>query len=712
LIIPCFAQNNKALQISEYKIPDYYYTVNEFLDNQNNYYFINHDFDNQNFKSIVTFRKFSSSGELIKILKLTSLHGTMHVNGGFQKIDSNRFLITLNFYDSIQVQNQVYKVRYSQNNQLGVNGGLVLVFNKNLEILQHKLIGFGVNTHITSISHINQSTYLMGIKFTDTLDTRPCGGELFVVAETDTIIGEHTNSAFVELDLDFNVTKIIHSNSLGQVFPTPGSPDVLSKKISAFTYAESDTLRIQNLKWPPVLVYTPMLFKLGGDSIFQWYLQGKPAIINNSATNGRGRIRSIIEGKDKNFIALISTVGQFSLGDSVIGAPNKNATAILKFDSLGNILWTKTITTIFPTVDQSTLYLNPQRDRFLFMTALQDTFSLGGYHFSIPIGNYRKCFIAEFDLDGVVHNFKILGYDQEFNGINHVNAQLDSVGNTYAIFTTKGTGAFTLDCFSLPDLESLEEDSSRLVWLKYGPSTLIKDTIIAHYDACSGTGSLDIRYKTEYPTLHYYWNGQPVESVFTFAQSGTHQLIVKDATCYADTFTYYFPPPKSVPQPLAIGSEAVAGAGAFIYHIAVVDTVLIHWQVTGGTILSGQGTDSISVSWQAGNSGQVIVTVSDSSGICSKSDTLTVLITSLALKQSSEQWHIRPNPAKTQIAVTGSQTKQPVQWQLQNLQGKTFLKGNENNAEFQINVQHLPAGIYFLKLKNESGTAVWKVVKE
>lgn len=692
-------QNYKALQISEMKIRQFNGPSPVLLDSDGNSFFVNWTGNGQIISDTIYVYKLSNSGKHQKTLKINSLYGGLS-NTAFQRLSKEKFILAISFTDSILIQNQVYKVRYNENNQLGVQGSALVVFNTQLEILEHKFIGFGVNKLITSISALANRDLLLGIHFTDTLDTRPCGGDLFVVPEPDTIVGEHLNIAFLELDSSLNFKIIVRSKSIGTIQIIPNSGSVVSQKISSIVYTREDTVRMGNNLFGPELNYTPLLFKLGNNQEISWFLKGTNS--PGSTTNDTGFITSILEDSTKNFIAIIHNYGLYNLGTVEIGKPNDLSTSLVRFDSLGNILWAKTIGTYGGRAYQSDLSMNPLRNRFLFVGALQDTFTLGNYNFSTPSNDTKKGFIAEFDLDGNVQNVQILGFDQPNYSIDFMAANMDSVGNTYALFTTQSIGAFTTDCFTLPTLTSLQEDSSRLVWLKFGPSTLKKDSLVSGWDRCTSLGRIAAHYQTQYSNLQYQLNGQPIDSLININQAGNYQLIVKDATCYADTHYFSFPPQTMLSQPTILGNTNAGTAFVETYQIEVLDSVVIQWTVTGGFVVIGQGTDSITVAWQNPGLGELIVQVSDSAATCFRTDTLHVTITALSKLLASRTWHVSPNPATSQIRIQGTEPGS-VHYNLTDLTGKVCLYGSSTEPDLTISIGGLSKGVYILLIQSASG---------
>lgn len=61
------------------------------------------------------------------------------------------------------------------------------------------------------------------------------------------------------------------------------------------------------------------------------------------------------------------------------------------------------------------------------------------------------------------------------------------------------------------------------------------------------------------------------------------------------------------PLPIVTGDLAVCGDGTNIYSVPFLEGATYQWEVVGGTILTGQGTNTITVKWNNGTAGSVNV---------------------------------------------------------------------------------------------------------
>ena len=70
-----------------------------------------------------------------------------------------------------------------------------------------------------------------------------------------------------------------------------------------------------------------------------------------------------------------------------------------------------------------------------------------------------------------------------------------------------------------------------------------------------------------------------------------------------------------------------------------------------------------------------------------------------------------PNPATRKITIETNYNTAKSEIEIIDIQGKVWLKNRVLNEKFTIEVEHLPAGFYLLKVMNESKTETVKFVK-
>ena len=146
-------------------------------------------------------------------------------------------------------------------------------------------------------------------------------------------------------------------------------------------------------------------------------------------------------------------------------------------------------------------------------------------------------------------------------------------------------------------------------FLKYNPYTSIE--ITPNDTACVGSSIiLTSPHKGTQFSCQWLKDGLPISGAthFSYAAtlSGTYSLSLINNGCpiLSNAVSLYFTP---APAPLITGNATVCTNTPQTYSVPAIAGHTYTWTVTGGTILSGQGTNSITVQWASGTVGTVQV---------------------------------------------------------------------------------------------------------
>ena len=153
------------------------------------------------------------------------------------------------------------------------------------------------------------------------------------------------------------------------------------------------------------------------------------------------------------------------------------------------------------------------------------------------------------------------------------------------------------------------------------------------------------------------------------------------------------------------GPTNVAGLNTVNYNVAL-DTSLYTfiWTVQNGSIVSGQGTNSIDVTWANNDTGFVSLEILQNGNICKGSERLTVFIGTVGLDEISSDIIVRmyPNPTNSVLNIeTKNNTIE--QYCIYNLQGQLVKCASYSNL---INTDELQSGAYILELRNKSNESL------
>ena len=126
------------------------------------------------------------------------------------------------------------------------------------------------------------------------------------------------------------------------------------------------------------------------------------------------------------------------------------------------------------------------------------------------------------------------------------------------------------------------------------------------------------------------------------------------------------------------------------------------WSITGGTILSGQGTSFVTVQWTT--DGEISVTAISADGCPGLSSTLEIdILMGLEGLTFSENLTIFPSPASSNMTVSLDGIKGNNRCQIYSLTGKKVLEFVLENNTRTLDVSNLANGTYILAVNTDQG---------
>jgi len=156
------------------------------------------------------------------------------------------------------------------------------------------------------------------------------------------------------------------------------------------------------------------------------------------------------------------------------------------------------------------------------------------------------------------------------------------------------------------------------------------------------------------------------------------------------------------------GNELVNESDVTPYTVDQSIGSIYNWTVSGGTILSGQGTDSINVQWGSPGSGAVSVIETNEDGCKGDIVSIEVNIGSTGIENlAGEGLHIYPNPFFNKITIEFPNTEgDKFRLILRDITGKTVnvIEGIRDSI-VELDRGSLAAGLYFIEL---NGSKVYK----
>lgn len=172
-----------------------------------------------------------------------------------------------------------------------------------------------------------------------------------------------------------------------------------------------------------------------------------------------------------------------------------------------------------------------------------------------------------------------------------------------------------------------------------------------------------------------------------------------DSTINIDVFV------ETEPTTNILGNIAIAPNSVETYAIVQPGGYTITWSVTNGTILSGQGSNSINVFWDPSGGGEVSVILINS--ICSYTYTLAVGTFVGIENHWLNKLSIHPNPS---TGIFNMELNEKTTINVLDPTGRLIMQTNAS-GRYSLDMSIQPTGTYTLQLLTETGATVQRLLK-
>jgi PKD repeat protein len=221
-------------------------------------------------------------------------------------------------------------------------------------------------------------------------------------------------------------------------------------------------------------------------------------------------------------------------------------------------------------------------------------------------------------------------------------------------------------------------------------------------------------------TYELYLNGEPTGNVvegtgaaISFGPQeaeGTYTVYASNDNCTVAMIGEVEVTMQVPPTPVVEGEDMVCDYSSSEYTTEDHEGSTYTWDVTGGTITDGQGTATVTVEWAGEGNGTVMVSEETSGGCEGESDVFNVMIdncTGISDPNTTNDIKIYPNPARNYINISltvDDGTKYTMT--IYNTLGQQVYTideaGNGQQQTLNIDVNHLPQGLYIIRLVSEN----------
>ena len=405
---------------------------------------------------------------------------------------------------------------------------------------------------------------------------------------------------------------------------------------------------------------------------------------------------------------------------------------LAKFDSSGNRIWC----TYFGLFGQDEINdVRLDKNENVFLSGLTSSSGLGHLGFKDTLSGFDDNFLAKFDSSG--HRIWCTYYggsDQEGYG----KCALDSNQNIYLISNTSSPDQISYNGFqniyhansnsSVGYIVKFDSTGNRIWGTYYGAnhSVVILNCSVTQTNTLLVCGKTDSdsgfaylgyqNYGGDYDAFvsefdengnrlwANYFGGNNYDeafdctsdqmgNIYLTGQTGSQSMISLNGFQDSiggngDAFLTKFNCTASSISPTINGDLNPDTFGQYLYSIDSAGVFGTYWEVTGGQLISGQGTDSIYVHWDSVGTGTVVVYAMYSPG-CYTNAILNPLINSIS-KTNLTSLQFYPNPFNDRIYFSDEKI---YQLRLTDVLGRTTIYFPKENW---IDTSLLPSGIYFI----------------
>jgi hypothetical protein len=218
-------------------------------------------------------------------------------------------------------------------------------------------------------------------------------------------------------------------------------------------------------------------------------------------------------------------------------------------------------------------------------------------------------------------------------------------------------------------------------------------------DDSSGMIELEVEGGTS-PYTYLWSNGESTAAIDSLTQ-GDYTVTVTDANeCTIDS-TLTIVGSGSGPQTSdIIGSSTVLQLNNQQYSVSQNLGSTYYWSAIEGNILSGQGSNVVTVQWGTPGLGLISVIETDGYGCIGSAVTLNVIINTppppagILVNSSDYMVNVYPNPTNGDFTIDVKGYEGEFEAELLDVMGRSIIKSNNKN----MTLNSYPDGLYFLRV--------------
>ncbi len=440
-----------------------------------------------------------------------------------------------------------------------------------------------------------------------------------------------------------------------------------------------------------------MLIKVNSNLDYLWARKGGGAGYDHANGSCYGMNEDVyLTGKCESTIQFDSTATQLSATLSGFGGADFY---IAKYNTEGILQWVKR----WGSAENDDGFGIVVNDLWIQLACIYSgEIILGQDTLSVDVPGNLNTGVALFGLTGDPLGAKEITGSGEDNG---QAVDFDSDGNTYL------AGYFSSPILTAGDL-TLNNNSSTGVYdgflAKYAYEFYLSES--EHQNVlCHGGEDGEVTLATHFGTspFSYTWEHDPGLNgpTATNLTAGIYEVIVTDAMADDDTLEIEITQPEKLITGDIQGAANVIEDEEEIYSVEGELNSNFEWIVAGGTILEGQGNDTINVQWGSSGAGSLAVSETDINGCQGDTSSIVVNIGASGISDvTGDDLKIYPNPfSNTTIIEFPNNDGGNYKLTLTDLSGKTVkVIENITVSRIELSRSDLSNGYYLIEISNKN----------
>lgn len=309
--------------------------------------------------------------------------------------------------------------------------------------------------------------------------------------------------------------------------------------------------------------------------------------------------------------------------------------------------------------------------------------------------------IFRYDWDGNVCNAHDINGVADDRGLSLV---VDNLGNSYIAGYFQSDTLFFGTDFLINATDDQPAKTKDVFIAKYNPNLVAEFTEVQMV-SCYGLadGQLQVTPYFGTPPFTFTWDHDPglMDQVVNDLAAGIYEVIVTDIQGEKDTVEIEITQPDEVITGSILGSTGVIESSVEGYIVTGKVNSTFDWMVTGGTLSSGQGNDTVSITWGSAGVGNISVTETDDMGCSGTPVVLEVNIGTANINDLGKNgFIIFPNPFSDKTLIKFPNPDQDTyKLTITDLSGKVVkVIDGIRDSKIELNRENLSQGYYILEL--------------